>query len=328
MAAQLTPSQCKTLVDQAILGLRLTDRSPAGLYSPIEYILGLGGKRIRPSLTLISCNLFNDSVSQALMPAVGLEIFHSFSLLHDDIMDRSLLRRGKPTVHSLWGDNSAILSGDAMSILAYEYIVQRPPAFLPEILSIFSRTALQVCEGQQLDMDFESAPGTTMEEYIRMITLKTSVLIGASLQIGALCGGAPGSDALRMYRFGEQFGLAFQIQDDLLDTFGNEEILGKPIGGDIRENKKTWLWIKAFEEAGEKQRAGLTALSQLPASESVQKFAETCRLFRELSIPEKARRQIAFHYEAARAWLMEVQVPQEHKVQLLNFLNSLINREY
>ena len=200
--------------------------------------------------------------------------------------------------------------------------------FRSEILSIFSRTALQVCEGQQLDMDFESAPETTMAEYLRMITLKTSVLIGASLQIGALCGEAPASDALRMYRFGEQFGIAFQIQDDLLDTFGNEAILGKPIGGDIRENKKSWLWIKAFEEAGEMQRAGLLALSQLPASESDQKYVETCRLFRELSIPEKAQRQIALHYEAARAWLMEVQVPHEHKAQLLNFLDSLINREY
>lgn len=323
----LSLSECRSLADAVFRRLKLSERAPAGLYRPIDYILSLGGKRIRPTLTLMACNLFSESVEQALMPAVGLEIFHSFTLLHDDIMDRSPLRRGKATVHTLWGDNSAILSGDAMSILAYEYVSQCSPAILTEVLSVFTRTAMEVCEGQQLDMDFEAVPGTSMEEYMQMIRLKTSVLMGASLQIGALCGGASCGDALRMYRFGEAFGLAFQIQDDLLDAFGSEKVLGKPIGGDIRENKKTWLWIKAFDDADSIQRERLLQLLQFPDSERDQKFADTIRIFESLSVAEKARKQIALYFETARAALQEVEQPQERKSALLEFLDSLLYRE-
>ncbi len=323
----LSTSQYRLLVDQAIQRLKLSERTPAGLYLPIDYILSLGGKRIRPCLTLMSCNLFSDSVEPALMPAVGLELFHSFTLLHDDIMDRSPLRRGKATVHTLWGDNSAILSGDAMSILAYEFMAQCNPSILPEVLTLFTRTAMEVCEGQQLDMEFESAPGTTMEEYTRMIRLKTSVLMGASLQIGALCGGAGPDDALRLYRFGEAFGLAFQIQDDLLDTYGSETNLGKPIGGDIRENKKTWLWIKAFEDADASQREELLRLLQLPDDKWEEKLFETINLYSALSIAEKARVQIADYFLMARRALLEVERPLDRKSRLFAFLDSLLNRD-
>ena len=224
-------------------------KEPKQLYEPIKYILSLGGKRIRPVFVLMACNLFTDNVEKAINAALALEIFHNFTLLHDDIMDNSSLRRKKPTVHAKWNSNVAILSGDAMSIIAYEYITRERKNNFFEIIDVFNKTALQVCDGQQYDMDFETEKLVSKSDYLKMIELKTAVLIAASLKIGALIGGASHEDAELLYSFGINIGLAFQIQDDFLDVYGDTKIFGKQTGNDIRTNKKTYLLIKAFELA-------------------------------------------------------------------------------
>ncbi|PLX19439.1 MAG: isoprenyl synthetase, partial [Marinilabiliales bacterium] len=224
-------------------------REPFSLYDPIKYTLESGGKRIRPVLVLMTCNLFSDKIEHALRPAIGLEIFHNFTLLHDDIMDHADIRRGNPTVHKKWNENAAILSGDAMFIKAYEYFLDCQSTNFREILKIFNSTALEVCEGQQYDMEFEEKAIVTEAEYLRMIELKTSVLLAAALKIGALLGGANEKDADLLYQFGLNIGLAFQLQDDYLDVYGDVKVFGKKIGGDIVANKKTFMLIKAQEMA-------------------------------------------------------------------------------
>lgn len=221
------------------------EREPQGLYAPIAYTLSLGGKRVRPALTLMACNLFSDDLTPAIQPALGIEIFHNFTLLHDDIMDKADIRRGKPTVHKYWNENTAILSGDIMQILAYVLISEAPAAHLKKVLDVFSRTAIEVCEGQQYDMDFENRETVDADAYLEMIRLKTAVLLGCSLYIGAIIGGANENDARNLYQFGVNIGIAFQLKDDLLDVYGNEENFGKKVGGDILCNKKTFLLIHA-----------------------------------------------------------------------------------
>lgn len=221
------------------------DQDPIELYQPISYILGLGGKRLRPAMVLAGCELFEGKVEDALLPSLGIEVFHNFSLVHDDIMDDASLRRGKKTVHEKWNNNIAILSGDAMLVKAYQYIAEVDQAKLPAILKVFSQTALEICEGQQMDMNFEDRKDVLEEEYLEMIRLKTAVLLGAALEIGALIGGANAHSAESLYEFGVNAGLAFQVQDDLLDAFGDPHKVGKKAGGDILQDKKTLLMIYA-----------------------------------------------------------------------------------
>jgi geranylgeranyl diphosphate synthase, type II len=225
------------------------EKSPRGLYDPIAYVLSMGGKRIRPALTLMACNLFTDDLVPAIPSALGLEIFHNFTLLHDDIMDKADVRRGNPTVHKKWDENTAILSGDVMQIAAFQYMAQSPIDQLKRALDLFSTTAAEICEGQQYDVDFEGRDKVEAEEYLEMIRLKTAVLLACSLQIGAWIGGATDANASLLYNFGINLGLAFQLKDDLLDVYGDEATFGKKIGGDILCNKKTYLLIHALELA-------------------------------------------------------------------------------
>lgn len=270
---------------------------PAGLYEPLEYMMHLGGKRIRPHLCLLAYSLLQDTfVPEVLQPAAGLEIFHNFTLLHDDIMDRSELRRGKATVWTRWGNDQAILSGDVMCIESYSRMAKAPAAVLDRVLEIFSRTAAQVCEGQQYDMDFEAAESVSMDEYIHMIGLKTAVLIAASGQIGALIGGAGEEIASSIYDYGYDLGLAFQIADDYLDTYGDEKVFGKPIGGDIVNNKKTWLLTRAYELCGKSdERKDFISMMALPCedhSQKVSKISFVKAAFNRLGVQEDAKSEI------------------------------------
>ncbi|WP_373827722.1 polyprenyl synthetase family protein, partial [Bacteroides heparinolyticus] len=235
-------------INAHISALQFT-RAPQGLYTPIAYVLSMGGKRIRPVLMLMAYNLYREDITRIFAPATGIEVYHNYTLLHDDLMDRADRRRGKDTVHRVWGDNTAILSGDAMLVMAYQFMAQCPEENLKEVMELFSRTALEICEGQQLDMEFERRKDVTEEEYLEMIRLKTSVLLAASLKIGALLGGASVEDAEYLYDFGMNLGVAFQLKDDFLDVYGDAAVFGKNIGGDILCNKKTYMLIKAFEHA-------------------------------------------------------------------------------
>ena len=247
-----TANQLQQEINAYISGLSIL-RSPIELYEPIQYILSLGGKRIRPVLMLMAYNLYKENIPEVLAPAAAIEIFHNYTLLHDDLMDKADMRRGKKTVHKLWDDNTAILSGDAMFVLAYQYMA-KSPRHLKEMWDLFNTTSLEICEGQQLDINFEKRTDVAENEYIEMIRLKTAVLLAASLKMGAIQGDTSPEDAGLLYEFGINIGLAFQLKDDYLDAFGNPDVFGKNIGGDILSNKKTYLLIKAFELAGEKQK--------------------------------------------------------------------------
>ena len=299
-------------------------REPINLYQPIEYSLSVGGKRIRPVLCLMACNMFSDDISEAIKPAIGLEIFHNFTLLHDDIMDKADVRRNQPTVHKKWDENTAILSGDAMMIEAYQYFLDLEPSVLSKSLKVFNPTALEVCEGQQYDMDFEQRLDVREEEYIEMIRLKTAVLLAGALKIGAIIGGASDTDANKIYDFGINMGLAFQLQDDLLDTFGDIATFGKRIGGDIVENKKTFLLINALEKAPEK----LNALIDNTSISEAEKINQVTAIYKDLLIDELCQDKINEYYQKALKLLNEISVKQEKKELLLNFLNKLKARNY
>ena len=251
-----TASQLLDKINSHISDIRFT-RTPVGLYDPIKYVLSMGGKRIRPVLMLMAYNLYKEDVSSIYDPATAIEVYHNYTLLHDDLMDRADMRRGKTTVHKVWNDNTAILSGDAMLVLAYQYMAASSSEHLKEVMDLFSLTALEICEGQQMDMNFESREDVKEEEYLEMIRLKTAVLLAASLKIGAILGGASPEDAENLYDFGMQIGVAFQLQDDLLDVYGDPAVFGKNIGGDILCNKKTYMLIKALERADRDQLEGL-----------------------------------------------------------------------
>lgn len=300
-------------------------RSPAELYEPISYILSLGGKRIRPVLALISCNLFTDSISQAIKPAVALEIFHNFTLLHDDIMDNAPLRRAQPTVHEKWNTNIAILSGDAMQIIAYQKLCDCDAKLLKPLINIFNTTALEVCEGQQYDMNYALSQEVLMSEYLRMIELKTSVLIAASIKVGAICGGADPGEADKLYEFGRNLGIAFQIQDDYLDVFGNKTAFGKSVGGDIVENKKTFLLIKALELAtGDMEITLKNALNNV--RESSEKIAIVKQAYELLNIPEITLKAIDSYAQKAFEYLSLVNVPNERKVLMADIATQIMTR--
>jgi geranylgeranyl diphosphate synthase type II len=318
--------EARNLVEKHIQTMSLPD-SPPELYEPVKYILSLGGKRIRPALVLLACDLFSGAVEGALVPAVAIEVFHNFTLLHDDIMDRSELRRGQPTVHIKYNENVALLSGDVMSILASRLMNQSPGVVLHTVHDIFTRTAMQVCEGQQMDMNFEERLEVTEEEYLKMIELKTAVLIAASLKIGAILGGASSKDADDLYAFGLNLGIAFQLQDDLLDTFGDPELMGKKVGTDILDNKKTFLVIEAFERAGSGQREALTDWFTRKDFEPAEKIKEVKAIFNDLDIEASTEERIKSYYNLALSNLEHLNRPDERKEELYNFASFLMNRK-
>ncbi|MCD7720721.1 MAG: polyprenyl synthetase family protein [Prevotellaceae bacterium] len=303
------------------------DRQPRGLYEPVRYVLSLGGKRIRPVLMMLAYNLYQEDPKEILLPAIGLETYHNYTLLHDDLMDRADVRRGKPTVHKLWNDNAAILSGDSMLVLAYERILACDERHLPQVLRLFTRTALEIGEGQQYDMEFETRNDVTEAEYIEMIRLKTSVLLACALKLGAILADAPQTDADALYRVGERLGLAFQLQDDYLDVYGDFAVFGKKIGGDILCNKKTFMLINAFLLADARQRGELLSWMQASDYRAEQKISAVTRLYNELGIPALATEKINSFYNEAEQTLQQIDLPAERKQQLLAFMRGMLHRQ-
>ena len=308
--------------------LSTISREPATLYEPLDYMMSIGGKRIRPKLCLLTANLLSDDFRNPLIyPAMALEVFHEFTLIHDDIMDRSDTRRGCPTVYKKWNENVAILSGDVMSILAYKYLAYAPQAVLPQVLDLFTTTAMQVCEGQQYDMDFETQPFITMDDYLSMIGLKTAVLLACSAKMGALIGGASKEACAALYDFGYQLGIAFQITDDYLDTFGNEKVFGKKIGGDIVNNKKTWLLVECLRRAAGEQKQQLEKPLQLGEDRRQEKVEAVRGLYVELGVREAAADAIlVYHKKAMDALAASGFDPARTRV-LAQFAEELIHRE-
>ena len=321
-----TPEDLEKKINKAIEQLDF-DRSPKSLFEPIEYILSLGGKRLRPILAYMATNLFTDNLEKTTDPAIGLEIFHNFSLLHDDLMDNASVRRGAETVHTKWDANTAILSGDAMLIDAYNCMMKVDTELLPRILNVFNRTAMQVCEGQQYDMDFETRLDVNESEYLEMIRLKTGVLVAASLKIGAIMGNASEENADRLYDFGINIGLAFQLKDDLLDVYGDPKEFGKNIGGDILSNKKTFLLIKALENSNKEQNAALKEWILAETFDAEAKINAVKEIYDDLNLSRLTDKLIQKYYLAALDSLSEVDVLDERKHQLLNYTKKLMNRE-
>ncbi len=302
-------------------------KEPRGLYEPIGYVLSMGGKRIRPALTLMACNLFQDDVQTAVNTALGLEVFHNFTLLHDDIMDRADVRRGQPTVHKKWNDNTAILSGDVMQIASYQLIAKTPATYLKSVLDLFSKTAAEICEGQQYDVDFETRDVVKAEEYLEMIRLKTAVLIGCALKCGAWIGGAGDEDAQNLYNFGINIGLAFQLKDDLLDVYGDEETFGKKIGGDILCNKKTYLLIHSIElAAGETEKELKEWLKISDEKISDEKITSVTKIYNQLGVRTICEDKMHEFYTKAVANLENVSVSVSKKQELRNLASKLMSR--
>ncbi len=303
-------------------------REPFSLYDPINYTLESGGKRIRPALVLMACNLFSKKIDHAIMPAIGVEIFHNFTLLHDDIMDHADIRRGNPTVHKKWNENTAILSGDAMLIKAYDYFMDIDSQNLRKVLKVFNNTALEVCEGQQYDMEFEDRSNVSEKEYLRMIELKTSVLLAGALKIGALLGNANDKDADSLYEFGRNIGLAFQLQDDYLDVYGDVKVFGKQIGGDIVANKKTFMLIKAKELATDETKEKLSFWLNQKEFDRDNKVKAVTEIYDKLNIRELVKGEIEELNQRALDYLAEVSVDENKKSELKKLAESLIKRDY
>lgn len=304
------------------------DRRPASLYEPIRYVLSMGGKRIRPVLMLLSYNLFKEDPETILMPACALETYHNYTLLHDDLMDNADLRRGHETVHKKWNANTAILSGDSMLVLAYQRMQQCSSDKMAEVLALFTETALEIGEGQEYDMAFEHRDDVSEEEYIEMIRLKTSVLLACALKIGAILAGASKEDADNLYRFGEQIGLAFQLQDDFLDVYGDTRVFGKAIGGDITSNKKTFMLINALNHANDDQRRQLESWIGATKFDRDEKVAAVTRLYNEIGIDRMAQDKIAYYFEQSRKYLQAVSVDESRKVELAAYAQRMMNRQY
>jgi len=322
-----TLDSIKQRVELAVSQLNFTNQ-PGSLYSPIEYILSLGGKRIRPVLSLIVCDLYSGDVEPVVNPALGIEVFHNFTLLHDDLMDAADKRRNKPTVHKVWNANTAILSGDAMLIVAYQLISETPNEYLKEVLSLFTATALDICGGQQYDMLFESRLDVTEDEYLEMIRLKTAVLLACSLKTGAIIGGASDKDASLLYDFGVNMGLAFQLQDDLLDVYGNPEVFGKNIGGDILCNKKTYLLINALKKANAEQREALVDWIGKEHFSPQEKIVYFTAMYLELGIKELTENKIRYYYTEAINRLSQLSVYPSRTQLLKTVCEDLMNRTF
>ena len=302
------------------------NRQPASLYDPIRYVLSMGGKRVRPTLMLLAYNLYKDDPQKILMPAVALETYHNFTLLHDDLMDHADMRRGKQTVHKKWGNNTAILSGDAMLVQAYERMVQVPADKIRPVMELFNNTSLEICEGQQFDMEFETRNDVREEEYIEMIRLKTSVLLACALKMGAILADASPADADNLYQFGEKIGLAFQLQDDYLDVYGDPKVFGKAIGGDIVSNKKTYMLINAWHMSSPSQRGELERWITATKFDPKEKIAAVTKLYNEIGVNKIAEEKIADYFEESRKYLAAVSVAPERKKELTAFTDAMMKR--
>ncbi len=313
-------------VNEAIAALPL-ECEPKGLYAPIRYVLSLGGKRIRPVLMLMAYNLYREDVRPCIMPAIGLETYHNFTLLHDDLMDRAEMRRGKKCVHLMWNDNTAILSGDNMLVLAFQYMMQCDEGKLPAVMRLFSKTAIEIDEGQQYDVDFETRNDVTEAEYIEMIRLKTSVLLACALQIGATLADAPEQDADALYHFGECLGLAFQLQDDYLDVYGDPAVFGKKIGGDILCNKKTFMLINALLHASQEDRAELQRWIDSKDCNPDEKIRAVTALYTKIGVDRMAKERMNAYYVEAEQYLAKVSLPEERKQMLHGIALELMGRE-
>ncbi|HEX2967981.1 MAG TPA: polyprenyl synthetase family protein [Bacteroidales bacterium] len=318
--------QLKEIIEKAIAGLQYTKEAEK-LTDPVKYVLSIGGKRLRPVITLMSCNLFRDKIDEAVMPAAGVEVFHNFTLVHDDIMDNAPLRRSLPTVHTKWSLNQAVLSGDVMAFIANDCFLQAPSRCMAEVFRIYNKAAIEVCAGQQLDMDFEKAAAITEPDYIRMIGLKTAVLIAAAARIGGVIGGAAEKDCEYLYRFGLNLGLAFQFQDDLLDIYGDVNVFGKVLGGDIVANKKTFLFVCALEKGSWKQQKRLHELFTMPNADPRSKVREVMKIYEEINVKEAAELKVKDYVGKAFGYLEKTDVPPERKQELTRLANNMIGRE-
>jgi geranylgeranyl diphosphate synthase type II len=320
---------------QNIINTEINNRSeelkkiaPENLYAPVNYSLEIGGKRLRPVLLLLSYNLFSDEIKNALPAAIALEVFHNFTLLHDDIMDKADVRRNKPTVHKKFDENSAILSGDAMAFLSYKFLLENRSEKLIDVIELFSKTAIEVCEGQQFDMDFETRLTVSEEEYLEMIRLKTAVLLACSLKAGALLANSNSEIATQLYDFGINLGLAFQLQDDLLDSFGNRETFGKRIGGDILANKKTYLLIQALATASAKQKKELLYWIDKVNFVEEEKIYAVKNIYNQLKIKELTQAKIDYYFQKASLIIQKLAVDENKIEPLVVLSNQMLKRNY
>jgi len=299
---------------------------PANLYEPIKYLLSIGGKRIRPALTLLSAEMFNCESAKAIPAAIAVELFHNFSLMHDDIMDKAPLRRGKATVHEKWNTNTAILSGDFLLIQSYQFISKNEAAVLPKLLAVFNRIAAEVCIGQQMDMEFEKFKHVEISDYIEMIRLKTAVLIGAALQMGAIVAKTENHHADLLYQCGENLGIAFQLQDDFLDVYGDSTKFGKQVGGDILENKKTFLLLKALELAEETDKVEISTWLDKTEFDPNEKISAIIRIYNKLNIQSYIKQEMETYTNKAFSALAAISIDDDKKLPLLKLAESLLNR--
>jgi len=300
---------------------------PKELYDPIDYTLALGGKRLRPTLLLAACDMFGGDIAEALSAAVGIEVFHNFTLLHDDLMDKSPLRRGKETVYRRWDENTAILSGDTMFAMAYQYFLKGWHPNMEAILKTFTQTAIGVCDGQQYDMNFENRNDVSIPEYMKMIEMKTAILLAGAMKIGALYANAPAQDIERLYRAGINIGLAFQLQDDLLDVYGDVSVFGKQTGTDIKDNKKTYLYLKALENADKKQRDTLLELFGTTPENPEKKIHTVINIYNNLNIKDLTEKEINKLIENGLEHIHEISLHEEHKEAMKIIANQLLGRK-
>lgn len=321
-----TIQELQQIIDQAVKETTYP-AEPKELYEPISYLMSLGGKRLRPALVLMATDLFGGDIQEALAPALAVELFHNFTLMHDDIMDKAPLRRGQPTVHAKWNEAVAILSGDVMFVKAYKMMIQVKPEILSPVLEIFNQTAVGVCEGQQIDMNFERRTEVSIPEYIKMIRLKTAVLVGGALKIGALIGNASEKDAQLLYEFGENLGIAFQLQDDILDVYGDPEKFGKQVGGDIISNKKTFLLIKALELADGESAKSLNHWLNLSHFDAEEKVKAVRAIYDNLGIKKLSENIMLSYADKAIIAFNSINIPSDNKITLLAFADLLIKRE-
>jgi geranylgeranyl diphosphate synthase type II len=321
-----TLKDCQNVINKELEGI-FQNEEPEGLYEPVRYILSIGGKRIRPALTLMGCNLFTDEIDSAIYPAVAIELFHNFTLMHDDIMDRSEIRRNKPTVHKKWNENAAILSGDVMLVKSYEYLSKCPEDIFREALEVFTGTAIKVCEGQQYDMEYEVRSDVSISEYLKMIEFKTAALIAGALRIGALAGQASAFSADLLYEFGRNIGIAFQLQDDLLDVYSDPAIFGKTAGGDIVSNKKTFLLISALNSKNAGLVNAIKGWMEKAKFDRDEKIREIKRIFDELKIRELTSEKIDYYFSMGLECLDKLPVPDNRKIELSNVISKLLDRE-
>jgi len=312
------------VIEEGLSTIKFPD-SPTNLYDPLRYFLAIGGKRMRPILTLMGAEAFGAPLIKALPAAISVELFHNFSLIHDDIMDEAPLRRGQITVHEKWNQNIAILSGDVLLVKGYQELAKQDAKLLPDLFTVFNKTAVEVCEGQQFDMDFESRDTVSIDEYIEMIRLKTSVLLGCALEMGAIIAGASKEDRNSIYEFGQQIGIAFQIQDDILDLYADPEKFGKQVGGDVISNKKTLLLLKAFELANSTQKETLNNL--LTESDVDVKISSVRHLFNDLGARDACKEIMNHHYALAKEAIHETSISDNQKLPLLNLAAYLMERE-